>query len=133
MVALLVAERDSLRRYVTGLMTHDPHGVEDVVQETLLRAWQLASYLQWHDRPIRMWLFRVARNLVADRFRRNPRPDALTSAGMPRGRHPVVQGASPYPYGCPGSLSWCCRVTLGVTPRGLVSPQIRREISGAGL
>ncbi|MDT0462963.1 sigma-70 family RNA polymerase sigma factor [Streptomyces gibsoniae] len=52
-------------------MTHDPHGVEDVVQETLLRAWQLASYLQWHDRPIRMWLFRVARNLVADRFRRN--------------------------------------------------------------
>ncbi|MFJ4985612.1 sigma-70 family RNA polymerase sigma factor [Streptomyces sp. NPDC088732] len=70
-VALLVAERDSLRRYVAGLIGRDPHTVEDVVQETLLRAWQSAPLLEWRDRPIRMWLFRVARNLVADRVRRN--------------------------------------------------------------
>ncbi|MER5796363.1 sigma-70 family RNA polymerase sigma factor [Streptomyces sp. NPDC001980] len=70
-VALLVAEIESLRRYVSGLMKSDPYGAEDVVQETLLRAWQLAPYLQWHERPIRMWLFRVAHNLVADRFRRS--------------------------------------------------------------
>lgn len=70
-VALLLAERDSLRRFVTGLIGRDPHTVEDVVQETLLRAWQLAPLLEWRERPIRMWLFRVARNLVADRVRRN--------------------------------------------------------------
>ncbi|MDX3076792.1 sigma-70 family RNA polymerase sigma factor [Streptomyces sp. NPDC088354] len=70
-VGLLVAERDSLRRYVAGLIGRDPHTVEDVVQETLLRAWQHAPLLEWRDRPIRMWLFRVARNLVADRVRRN--------------------------------------------------------------
>lgn len=43
------------------------------MQETLLRAWQLASTLDFEDRPIRMWLFRVARNLVVDLHRRDGR------------------------------------------------------------
>jgi RNA polymerase sigma-70 factor (ECF subfamily) len=67
---LLLAERDSLYRFVAGLAGHDSHLVEDVVQETLLRAWQAARHLDWQDRPIRMWLFRVARNLVIDDWRR---------------------------------------------------------------
>lgn len=68
---LLLGERDSLHRFVTGLAGHDPHHVEDVVQETLLRAWQFADRLDWRDRPIRMWLFRVARNLLIDGWRKN--------------------------------------------------------------
>ncbi|MET9479340.1 sigma-70 family RNA polymerase sigma factor [Streptomyces sp. NPDC006638] len=68
---LLLAERDSLRHYVAGLMGRDSQGAEDVVQETLLRAWQLAGRLDWQDRPIRMWLFRVARNLVIDARRKD--------------------------------------------------------------
>lgn len=72
-IELCLAERDSLRRYVKSLLGRDSHAVEDVVQETLLRAWQLAERLDWQSRPIRMWLFRVARNIVIDLRRREGR------------------------------------------------------------
>lgn len=67
---LCLAERESLRRYVASLLGRDSHAAEDVVQETLLRAWQSAERIDWQDRPVRMWLFRVARNLVVDHHRR---------------------------------------------------------------
>lgn len=67
---LLMAEQDSLQRFVSSLVGHDSHHVEDVVQETLLRTWQRADRLDWSRRPIRMWLFRVARNLVVDDWRK---------------------------------------------------------------
>jgi RNA polymerase sigma-70 factor (ECF subfamily) len=72
-IELCLAERDSLRRYVKSLLDWDVFAVEDVVQETLLRAWVAAETLDWEDRPIRMWLFRVARNLVVDQHRRQHR------------------------------------------------------------
>jgi RNA polymerase sigma-70 factor (ECF subfamily) len=74
---LCLAECDSLLRYVTSLLGRDSHAAEDVVQETLLRAWQLADRLDWQQRPIRMWLFRVARNLVVDLYRRESRTVAV--------------------------------------------------------
>ncbi|WP_410971757.1 sigma factor, partial [Salmonella sp. SAL4437] len=40
---------------------------EDVVQETLLRAWKHPEALA--GRPVRPWLFTVARNLVVDAHR----------------------------------------------------------------
>ncbi|WP_427886759.1 sigma-70 family RNA polymerase sigma factor [Kribbella sp. GL6] len=70
---LCLAERESLCRYVTSILGRDSHTVEDVVQETLLRAWRLADRIDWQDRPVRMWLFRVARNLVVDHHRRSGR------------------------------------------------------------
>lgn len=74
---LCLAERDVLRRYVTSLLGRDSHAAEDVVQETLLRAWQLADRLDFQQRPVRMWLFRVARNLVVDLHRRDGRTIAV--------------------------------------------------------
>ncbi|ONI67497.1 hypothetical protein BWI15_30720 [Kribbella sp. ALI-6-A] len=74
---LCLAERDSLRRYVTSLLGRDAHSAEDVVQETLLRAWQQADRLDFEHRPVRMWLFRVARNLVVDQHRRDGRTIAV--------------------------------------------------------
>lgn len=67
---LLLAELASLHRYVRDLAGRDSHHVDDIVQETLLRAWQLRERLDWQGRPIRMWLFRVARNLLIDDWRK---------------------------------------------------------------
>ncbi|MEV7005274.1 sigma-70 family RNA polymerase sigma factor [Streptosporangium sp. NPDC051022] len=54
-------------------LTGDPGKAEDVVQETLLRAWRHPDALS--GRPIRAWLFKVARNLVVDQHRaRKARP-----------------------------------------------------------
>lgn len=54
-----------LWRYVMRL-TGDPQLASDVVQETLLRAWQRPGVLaKGHTSP-RAWLFTVARNLVID-------------------------------------------------------------------
>ncbi|WP_431967672.1 sigma-70 family RNA polymerase sigma factor [Actinacidiphila sp. bgisy160] len=79
--SMIIAERDSLRRFVTGLMGRDVHAAEDVLQETLLRALQRAGRLDVHDRPVRMWLFRVARNLVVDHRRRDRAvPVGITAA-----------------------------------------------------
>ncbi|WP_238355159.1 sigma-70 family RNA polymerase sigma factor [Kribbella sandramycini] len=85
---MCLAERDSLRRYVTSILGRDSHAVEDVVQETLLRAWQLAERIEWQDRPVRMWLFRVARNLVVDQHRREGRavPVGLDAADFEQAR-----------------------------------------------
>lgn len=54
-----------LWRFVMRL-TGDPQLASDVVQETLLRAWQRPGVLaRGHTSP-RAWLFTVARNLVID-------------------------------------------------------------------
>ena len=39
---------------------------EDIVQETFIRAWRHLPQLSADDRPVRPWLFRVARNLLID-------------------------------------------------------------------
>lgn len=67
--------------YVLRLTDGDRHQAEDVVQETLLRAWRHPAALE--DRPIRPWLFTVARNLVVDAHRaRRARPLETGDAGL---------------------------------------------------
>jgi RNA polymerase sigma-70 factor (ECF subfamily) len=58
-----------LLRYVTSI-THDRHAAEDIVQETVLRAWRRAGRLVRDGRPLRPWLITVAHNLAVDRQRR---------------------------------------------------------------
>jgi RNA polymerase sigma-70 factor, ECF subfamily len=57
----------ALLGYVEGLTGGDRQQAEDVVQETLLRAWRNAERLE-SDRA-RPWLFTVARNIAIDRAR----------------------------------------------------------------
>lgn len=58
----------SLLAYATRL-TGDRAAAEDVVQETLLRAWRHAERLDAEVGSIRGWLLTVARNIVTDRAR----------------------------------------------------------------
>jgi RNA polymerase sigma-70 factor, ECF subfamily len=58
-----------LTSYVAAI-THDHQAAEDIVQETILRAWRRAGRLAADGRPLRPWLMRVARNLAIDRQRR---------------------------------------------------------------
>ncbi|WP_427135227.1 sigma-70 family RNA polymerase sigma factor [Pseudarthrobacter sp. S9] len=55
----------ALRRFVTRL-TGDRTLAEDVVQETLIRAWQHPAVLERTEAAVRAWLYTVARNLVID-------------------------------------------------------------------
>src|SRR5882724_7640748 len=58
----------SLLAYATRL-TGDQAAAEDVVQETLLRAWKHAAALINGTGSVRGWLLTVARNIVTDRVR----------------------------------------------------------------
>ena len=64
--------------YVMGL-TRDAARAEDVVQETLLRAWQHPEVTNDSERSAGAWLFTVARNMIIDerrsaRFRKEVSP-----------------------------------------------------------
>jgi RNA polymerase sigma-70 factor, ECF subfamily len=57
-----------LWRYAMRL-TGDASRAEDVVQETLLRAWQHPEVVDDPERSARAWLFTVARNMIIDERR----------------------------------------------------------------
>ncbi|MFB9839183.1 sigma-70 family RNA polymerase sigma factor [Actinoallomurus acaciae] len=68
-----------LLSYVTRL-TSDPYQAEDVVQETMLRAWRNAGRLTSGRGSVAGWLMRVAHNICVDRFRaRRARPDEVAA------------------------------------------------------
>jgi RNA polymerase sigma-70 factor (ECF subfamily) len=81
LVASLYAEHGAtLLAYATRL-TGDRQLAEDVVQETLLRAWRNAAKLTEERGSIRGWLFTVARNIVTDRVRaRQARPAEVSES-----------------------------------------------------
>ncbi|MCE7083379.1 sigma-70 family RNA polymerase sigma factor [Streptomyces sp. ST2-7A] len=74
LAALLLRHRERLLRHVVRL-TGDPHRAEDIVQETLLRAWVFVELGEDEDpaeeERLIAWLHRVARNLVIDAHRRD--------------------------------------------------------------
>jgi RNA polymerase sigma-70 factor (ECF subfamily) len=62
--------------YCLNLTGHDRGRAEDVVQETLLRAWRNRTALDGSAASVRSWLFTVARNIVIDEWRsRKARPE----------------------------------------------------------
>jgi RNA polymerase sigma-70 factor, ECF subfamily len=79
LAALCVEHGPALTAYVTRL-TGDRQIAEDIVQETLLRAWTHPSAVSGESGSARGWLFTVARNLTVDQFRaRSARPREVSS------------------------------------------------------
>jgi len=82
LVRTLYAEHAGpLLRYALHLTSGDRQRAEDIVQETLLRAWMHPDAIA--ERPPRPWLFAVARNLAVDAYRaRKARPHEVGEAAL---------------------------------------------------
>jgi RNA polymerase sigma-70 factor (ECF subfamily) len=90
--ALHDAHASALSAYVVGLTGGDHARAQDVVQETLLRAWRTPAVLSQANGSVRGWLYTVARRIVIDEWR-TPRsryetvtetlPDAAAPADSP--------------------------------------------------
>lgn len=75
-----------LRGFVISLSS-DAALADDVVQETLLRAWQNPEILTRPEPVVRAWLCRVARNLVTDDLRSARRRREVVVETLPEGAH----------------------------------------------
>lgn len=79
--ALYAEHAGPLLRYALRLTSGDRQRAEDIVQETLLRAWLHPEAIA--ERPARPWLFAVARNLAVDAHRaRNARPREVGESAL---------------------------------------------------
>ena len=72
-----------LLAYALRLTEGDRARAEDIVQETLLRAWRNLDQLDDTTRPVRPWLFTVAQRLAIDAHRaRRARPPEVGDAAL---------------------------------------------------
>jgi RNA polymerase sigma-70 factor (ECF subfamily) len=73
----------ALLQHVLPLAGGDRGRAEDIVQETLIRAWRHPEAMRPERGPIRPWLYAVARNLAVDATRaRAARPREVSDAPL---------------------------------------------------
>ncbi|GAA2808893.1 sigma-70 family RNA polymerase sigma factor [Crossiella cryophila] len=84
LIALLYRQYGQvLMRHAMRLTGNDKYWSEDVVQETLLRAWRHAEKLDRDPDLLRAWLFTVARRIVIDARRsKGIRPQEVDPAPL---------------------------------------------------
>jgi len=78
----------ALWQHCLRLTSHDRAHAEDVVQETLLRAWRNLDRLDETQGSVRSWLFTVARNIVIDEWRSRRTHGELLLAEVPETADP---------------------------------------------
>ncbi|MFI5938186.1 sigma-70 family RNA polymerase sigma factor [Actinoplanes sp. NPDC051494] len=69
MIVLFRANAGPLSRYLLRLTHGHKEAAEDLLQETMLRAWRKVEELPVDAESLRRWLFTVARNLMVDAAR----------------------------------------------------------------
>jgi RNA polymerase sigma-70 factor (ECF subfamily) len=75
---------DALYAHALRLVHGDRQRAEDLVQETLLRAWRHPEALDPERGSVRAWLFTTARNLAIDAWRRSSaRADEVITDELP--------------------------------------------------
>ncbi len=79
--ALFDEHASALLGYALRLTGGDRGRAEDVVQETLLRAWRHPQAVDPRRGPVRPWLFTVARRIAIDDHRARTRRPEETSDG----------------------------------------------------
>jgi RNA polymerase sigma-70 factor (ECF subfamily) len=65
----------ALTRFALKLTLGNAHRADDIVQETLIRAWRNPHITDGHAETIRPWLFTVARHIATDLWRTQSRHD----------------------------------------------------------
>jgi RNA polymerase sigma-70 factor (ECF subfamily) len=73
----------ALMRFAQKLTLGDRQRAEDIVQETLLRAWRHPEVLGAGRAPIRPWLFTVARRIAIDMWRARARTEEIADGKQP--------------------------------------------------
>lgn len=85
-LGLVVPHKKELRLHCYRMLGSS-HDTDDVLQETLIRAWRAKSTLK--DRAmLRPWLYRIATNLCLDEIKRRPRR-ALSTDSHPAAEYPL--------------------------------------------
>jgi RNA polymerase sigma-70 factor (ECF subfamily) len=74
------AHGPSLLRFALKLTLGDRQRAEDIVQETLLRAWRHPEIVGSGRTPIRAWLLTVTRHIAIDMWRSRARAEAAEEA-----------------------------------------------------
>ena len=84
LVTTLYAENAAfVLSYVTKLL-NDRYLAEDVLQETMVRAWRYCAHFSEQKGSVRGWLIRVAHNIAMDKIRmRRSRPAEVAEAAAP--------------------------------------------------
>lgn len=78
-------------------LTEDPHEVEDLVQETFLKAYQAFPRMK-HRSNVRAWVCRILTNLFLD-SRRRRQPELLSDEGIENfSLYQQIADEDPFPY-----------------------------------
>jgi RNA polymerase sigma-70 factor (ECF subfamily) len=80
-----------LRRFALKLTLGNYYRADEIIQETLLRAWRHPEVVDGHAETIRPWLFTVARNVATDLWRTQSRHDDIIES-RPQDRPSAVDG-----------------------------------------
>jgi RNA polymerase sigma-70 factor (ECF subfamily) len=84
----------ALMRFALKLTLGDKQRAEDIVQETLVRAWRHPEVVGSGERNIRSWLFTVTRHVAIDMWRARSRTDEILDdeqADRPDPAEPIEQ------------------------------------------